>query len=1496
MASHTDVLARLRQLQQEINESGDIEEQEGSDRKTPSPPLASQPPAVSPRHTTPAPAAAPQHAIPPHTTTSPAVSPHPSSQEASLKATRSRCVANKRPRSAADGDDPDRTVTVTRLATKRIRAVDDDATRTAVVNTNGHSVLPHSVLPSSVSPPLQATARQTAAGSKRGRDANPSPSHDDAGRCSSDSANNPVSSGFVGGRLDQTNGAAFYEEATASKRSRLQLTHASLGQTIGDGVATKHPKHARHTKPHETQGGDSRDASRTNATTSETPTSQRTSAKEKTGTTTMGVTPRRMAGSAAAPAVRDASDEDGCANAKQHAHGEGEGGACAADAAAAPAHSNAMPNRKEQIRPTPSINTDSATGNATEGTTAATKAAQAQKFSVSKTSELFHKAFAWHGTLRQYLVSKVGVDVKVLDAIPTALLDKVTIGDVTAATNSLPAAGPCACTWESLLDQVLHRLFAQPAPTTSTKPTKSTKEQTTAKLSKGATATASATTTARVTDTTATAPADSAAPTTTMAPTITTAAATFARRNVLVRGFNERRVQGSSRFVAVFPNTLLTSLKHQAWVSLHQAVGDEVMMYLLGHTSVFHKTDAGNCLVQLAGPPFHDLVVTSKRNRNATLTGGAQNIDINRVPMFYATDLRERFPKKHLLAQKPPPSGNRLARHVFGLSSRERLPPRIKQTLPLFQQLARRFRDTGRSRLLQLCCPMDAFPAQRPGDDHGVHGHASANAAQQPTLVPDVDGPSELDLDDGHGLVSQPLDSPPAEAAAAADAAATKHKALSKRERLGPVAIPYTLGHRQLVTMFTPYRQVVRFLAAVLDNVVPVAMWGSAHNRACIMARLRDFVLLSRTERLTLHYLMQGLRVNDCAWLGQSPARASASDHATRTALLQQWVKWLFEDVVLPLVRSYFYVTESGPHKKRVFYYRKPLWKRLQQLAVHRLIQEGHIHLVPDHQHAEFRAASLGVSFLRLLPKLSGMRNILNMGRQPSNTADPGKSELSINTKLANLFAVLNFEKERDPSIIGATVFGRDDVYARLKPFICSLQAAAPTSMQPPQLAAPVYVVSVDVSNCFDSIKQHKLFEIVKGLLREEEYVVRMYDTVILDNGQPKRVFKRHVAPGGHLEKFQKYADESVAGVVFHDAVLIDRVWSYPESREHLLDLLTRHCFSNAVQIGGRLYRQTTGISQGSVLSTLLCSFFYGHLDKFLPAAKTKEALLMRQTDDFLLVTTSLRVAETFSATMHSGIEEYGCAVNIGKSTSNFTARGRVTSHVRQGARAAPPKGPEGTTLLSESPASAVSDTDVWFPWSGLLLNWRTLEVRCNYDVYEGTYLVERLQVEVCRKPGEALRQKLLFCMREKAHPLLLDPEINGQLNIAVNVFQALCWGALLFHCSVRALPAGRRSTDNPTFFFDVIQAVISYFHAICCLRLKKVGLKHVLSEIGTTFLGLHAFDALLTRKQTTHKALLPLLESAKATASGQLHKKQRTLLKAAMGASNVGKFRQFLY
>lgn len=172
--------------------------------------------------------------------------------------------------------------------------------------------------------------------------------------------------------------------------------------------------------------------------------------------------------------------------------------------------------------------------------------------------------------------------------------------------------------------------------------------------------------------------------------------------------------------------------------------------------------------------------------------------------------------------------------------------------------------------------------------------------------------------------------------------------------------------------------------------------------------------------------------------------------------------------------------------------------------------------------------------------------------------------------------------------------------------------------------------------------------------------------------------------------------------------------------KEELFSNLTEHMKHNVLRFDGKFYLQGVGIPQGGVLSSLLCSFFYGHLEShviFPFLEKTLESrsceednaqtnrdgkfsspgyLLMRFVDDFLFISTSKKQAASFFSRVQRGFRGYNCYMNETKFGANFDIEqmsGSAMNRVYAGK--------DGATSFVR--------------WSGLLINCSTLEILADY-------------------------------------------------------------------------------------------------------------------------------------------------------------------------------------
>jgi telomerase reverse transcriptase len=138
---------------------------------------------------------------------------------------------------------------------------------------------------------------------------------------------------------------------------------------------------------------------------------------------------------------------------------------------------------------------------------------------------------------------------------------------------------------------------------------------------------------------------------------------------------------------------------------------------------------------------------------------------------------------------------------------------------------------------------------------------------------------------------------------------------------------------------------------------------------------------------------------------------------------------------------------------------------------------------------------SLGTSYLRLVPKLSGIRPIVNMGRKQEG----GKA--SINKQLENAFHIIKLGKRQNPALFGSSVFGMDDIYKVFAPFA--------ENHRQQHMDKPLFFVSLDISGCFDNLDHAKVMGVCQQLLCEDEYQIRRYTSVMMSNDELRIEFKR---------------------------------------------------------------------------------------------------------------------------------------------------------------------------------------------------------------------------------------------------------------------------------------------------------------------------------------------------------------------------------------------------
>uniref|UniRef100_H3ADV1 Telomerase reverse transcriptase n=1 Tax=Latimeria chalumnae TaxID=7897 RepID=H3ADV1_LATCH len=354
------------------------------------------------------------------------------------------------------------------------------------------------------------------------------------------------------------------------------------------------------------------------------------------------------------------------------------------------------------------------------------------------------------------------------------------------------------------------------------------------------------------------------------------------------------------------------------------------------------------------------------------------------------------------------------------------------------------------------------------------------------------------------------------------------------------------LNVKELINKHSSYLQVYRFVRGCLVKVVPEQLWGSNHNKRHYLKNIKKFISVGKYDRLTLQELMWKMRVNDCVWLRLNKGQCCVptSEHHLREEILAKFLYWLLNTYVVELLRSFFYATEMLFQKNKVFFYRKLIWHKLDEIGLGMHLKKLQLLSIQEVEALQKKKNAPFASRFRFIPKRNGLRPVVKMGATPGlktySKKDSERKAEYFNAQVKVLFSVLNYERTRDPSLLGSSVFGLDDTYKVWKQFMMMRRTTVENS-------SPLYFVKTDVTGAYDNIPHKKLKEVISHVLQpeiKEKYFIRRYCVICVDgSGQMRRAFKRHVSTtSDHLPSMKLFLDHLQKNTTLHSAILVEQV------------------------------------------------------------------------------------------------------------------------------------------------------------------------------------------------------------------------------------------------------------------------------------------------------------------------------------------------------------------
>lgn len=593
---------------------------------------------------------------------------------------------------------------------------------------------------------------------------------------------------------------------------------------------------------------------------------------------------------------------------------------------------------------------------------------------------------------------------------------------------------------------------------------------------------------------------------------------------------------------------------------------------------------------------------------------------------------------------------------------------------------------------------------------------------------------------------------------------------------------------KSAIALATPDSRVSAFACAVIRKVFGKACFGGLGNWQKLASKVDHFVRLRRHEHMNMHEILNGIAISDIPWLVptgmKQGQKISRTDFEKRKRLMADFLRFLFEDFLISLLRNSFYVTEASSHRNRLFYYRHDVWRALTAPFLRTMKATKLEHCAGPDLKAMINRTSLGISRVRLVPKESGMRPIVNLGkkilRQPNGTVRFGRS---INHILAPAFHALTYEKVSHPTALESAMLSAEEMFPKLEAFRQRL-------IDDGIYGQDLYFGRLDIKSCFDSLPHDKLLEVAREMLSEDSYSIakfgigRLLAVSKANSSLKQRPVWKYAYKATRADRSLDIKDEAAKADARNHAVFVDLAVQRQHDRKALLKLLREHVEEHFLRVEGQIYRQREGIAQGSIVSSILCSLLYTRVEReVLGIIDNRKTMLVRLIDDFMLISTSRGVVERFMLAMHAGLPAYGVEVKLKKSLTNF---GLVI----------------GDFPIPTLPA--VAD----FPYCGYTVHTRSLDL--GRDVQQKGKLIDSMTVQYGRATGQAFRQRILQAMRLQMRRMLLSTAYNSPSTVKRNL-QHICQDiAERTYCYLRSLPNVQQSANS---------LIIGMYVHFCCIQ-----------------------------------------------------------------------------
>ena len=272
--------------------------------------------------------------------------------------------------------------------------------------------------------------------------------------------------------------------------------------------------------------------------------------------------------------------------------------------------------------------------------------------------------------------------------------------------------------------------------------------------------------------------------------------------------------------------------------------------------------------------------------------------------------------------------------------------------------------------------------------------------------------------------------------------------------------------YEELFSYTIDNKGVTQFLNEFFYHTLP-KNFMTGKNRKSFQSKVKKYVGLNKHELIHKNLLLGKIDISKIEWMRFKTSKKNYFYFEKENRfVLWRVLRWIFEDVIVSLIRCFFYVTEQQKSYSETYYYRKSIWDIVMKYSIADLeketLEEVEREKVKFWKN-EFRMAP---GKLRLIPKKTTFRPIMTFNKKIVEP-DGKVTRQTTNTKLTNSHLMLKTLKNRmfkDP--FGFAVFNYDDVMKKYEEFALKWREVGRPKL---------YFVTMDIEKCYDSVDREKL-------------------------------------------------------------------------------------------------------------------------------------------------------------------------------------------------------------------------------------------------------------------------------------------------------------------------------------------------------------------------------------------------------------------------------------